>query len=699
MATNKKKTKEKRISKFREKIEMYDYLLASMLAGNSVIEPEEHLNGDEIEIGFSNICSDDMLTKYFLIRQLPLFIDEELFRSIRARCSNPGVRINFYTIAKPHMINWESSEMKNRMYVWENFSKNTADEVSIFKYRANRGKMLLKDSITLSTKYLNMADLDQSRRMFMTYMYVVISAPRDEESIMNMVDSIESFKGYCSANQIKLREIKINMIDWLKALDIFSMKYIKGVTDKISRRIMTDDNIALLGSYKQGAVGDKGIPLAMDVQSMMAIMYNFKEIPDNPENWLIGAETGSGKSYFIKPIIINLLATGKFRGFITDYEGDEYLYLGDFIRAGSVDDVKVFALGVETGNYFEACEIGELTGVEDVDKGLKATSQDFIEAEYRILIKGTDGELTSDEKAVLSLGISMMYEEAGVTEDRSTWKNSKGLRIDNPYRQIKYLVEKRALVDSESGNRLHSVAASIVDSCSIFFEETGSKYGTFRNPISISEIYKAKLSIISFGMKGADKSLEDPVVLALKQLCIAYVSIQISNYCKYVLHCFNFKVWEEFQRWGSAKGSSDIIINTITGGRKRGDVNFIITNDLNAFLDDGNKVTSSLVGNIQNYAIGKIKDLDVRKKLCAKFELEDCLPAINKIAKASKRKKKSRSSMRGSETSARTKDMYDKAFCFLFDNGERAIGKVMLPDAIANSKLLRTSVDINRERE
>ena len=112
--------------------------------------------------------------------------------------------------------------------------------------------------------------------------------------------------------------------------------------------------------------------------------------------------------------------------------------------------------------------------------------------------------------------------------------------------------------------------------------------------MSANELYKAKFIVFSFGMKGATDSATDPTILALKQLSVAYVNIQISNYCKYVRHCFNVKVWEEFQRWGAAQGSSDTISNSITGGRKRGDVNFIITNDLASMLDDSNLLNTKL---------------------------------------------------------------------------------------------------------
>jgi hypothetical protein len=209
-----------------------------------------------------------------------------------------------------------------------------------------------------------------------------------------------------------------------------------------------------------------------------------------------------------------------------------------------------------------------------------------------------------------------MYDAAGVTEEKETWHRSKGLRLHDVYGELKELQESKELVDSDSGNLKHKAVISIVDSASVYFEPGEVKSGSFKQPMSANQLYKAKFIVFSFGMKGADNSATDPTILALKQLSVAYVNIQISNYCKYVRHCFNVKVWEEFQRWGaignssnSSGSSSSIIINTITGGRKRGDINFIITNDLSNILDDTIKINKTLLQNIRLFVRKIVKTL------------------------------------------------------------------------------------------
>ena len=685
-----KGNKIKLLDKIKETLSVYDVVIANLIAGKAIIEPDKSLKYDEISVGFSNICSRDSVSKYFLICSFPLFIDEHIVEEIRSYCRRPGVKINFYSNFNPHKINWDSPEMRNRMQIWEQFSKNTDSSASVFEYRKKRADIKNKENIVLSTRYINSSDLDYDRSTLRGYMYIKVSSGRSEEDILNLIDSIDKLKEYFGRNRIKYKELKINLIDWLKFMSPFSLKNDGKINKDIPYRVVVDDDLAIMRSYKQGAIGKTGQILGMDMDSFMPVLYHFKEDPNAPENWLIAAETGSGKSYLIKPLVFNLLSSKKFDGLIIDYEGDEYTNLGYFIKAGRSEDVAMFGLSMDNGKYFEPCVIADLTGEEEIDRALKKTSIQYIEAMYRIMVKGMKGEFSIEEKKVMSMAISQMYDEALVTEDRNTWKRSKSCRINMVYEQLKYMVENKILTDEQSENKLHKAASKIVDAASIYFEEGESKYGTFREPIEAEEVFNSKLCIISFGMKGASKDLEDPSVLALKQLCVSYLSIQKSNYCKYVKHCFNFKVWEEFQRYGEAEGSSDIILNTITGGRKRGDVNFIITNDLSKFTDKNNKLAQGLVGNVQHYILGKIKAVDTRNDFCKMFELKDCSITLSKIAKANSKKSSVSDELQGGNIG----DAYKHAFCLILEDGSRALLKVLLPKELASSQIFTTGVVI-----
>jgi hypothetical protein len=152
--------------------------------------------------------------------------------------------------------------------------------------------------------------------------------------------------------------------------------------------------------------------------------------------------------------------------------------------------------------------------------------------------------------------------------------------------------------------------------------------------LNAEELYKAKFIIFSFGEKGKTASEMDKVAVQLKQLSVANISNQISNYHKYVRKGLNVKVWEEYQRWGAIPGSSEIIKNVITGGRKRGDINFIITNDLASILDDTDANNRTIRNNITSYAIGKLKDRTIINDFVTKCRLEDLRMPLEEISDA-----------------------------------------------------------------
>lgn len=682
--------KGKRASKRQEKLDMYDMILANLLAGTSIIEPSQKLNNSQIAIGFSNISSEEQLTKYFMISKFPDWLQPRIIDTIRKRCMNDGVKINFYFHAQPHKINWDSPEMKNRMHVWRDFSNEHAGPIDVFDYRTQRGESKTRNRMINSTKYLNVAELDYKRSFMKVYFIITVSAKRDEASLANMADTIKTMKSLCSQSDIKLSELRINMIDWVRAVSPFSLNPLKEVIGKISKRVLTDDILANFNSYKQGRVGTHGVSLGIDILSQTPVMRKFKEDPDGADNWLISAATGGGKSYWIKALLTYLIADG-FVCCVMDYEGDEYTNLANFIRAGNPDDVRIVSMGKGSNVYFDPCEIPDLTGDPKVDNESKESAISFIMSIFRLIVKGMNEEFSKEEERVMSLAISRMYDTAGVTDNKETWYRSRGLRLHDVYNEVKQMVETKELVDNDADNMKHKAAVYIVDAASVYFEPGEAKAGTFKQPMSANELYNAKFIVFSFGMKGAAASSTDPVILGLKQLSVAYVNIQISNYCKYVRHCFNVKVFEEFQRWGEIQGSAETISNGITGGRKRGDVNFIITNDLAAMLDDDNKLCKRLRQNIQNFAIGKIPDSSTRDEFCKKFDQQEIALALDNIAKAHS------AQQTGSQKISGSQSRYKNAFCVVMEDGKKAIVKVKLPPALIKSALFRTGVDIKED--
>lgn len=684
--------KRKKKQSLAEKIDMYDMILANLYAGNSIIEPDQELDNSKIAIGFSNIASEDVIMKYFVINQFPDWMYPHFMDTIRGECILPGVKINFYIYGQPHRIRWDSAEMRNKMSIWRDYAESTSSDVSVFEYRAKRNASLTKDRIIWATKYLNEAELDYKRTVMKVSFVIEISAKRDDESILNLGKSIERYKKICLASDIKTKELRIDMISWIQSLGIFSLQHIREVIGKTPKKIMTDDILANFCSYKQGRVGNNGVCLGVDVLSRVPVLKKFKADPDAPENWLVSAGTGKGKSFFVKALLTWLMADG-FVITVMDYEGDEYPNLANYIKAGNPEDVKIVSMGKGSTVYFDPMEIADLTGDDDIDDDLKESAIAYTLSIFRIINCGVKGKMDRTEERLISTAIKRVYDSVGVTEDKSTWHRSKGLRISMVYDELKEMMESKEFIDESTDNIKHKALVRIVENSSIYFDEGEAKAGTFKHPMPANELFKAKFIVFSFGMKGANSSQTDPVILALKQLSVAYVSIQISNYCKYVRKCFNVKVWEEYQRWGDIEGSGETIGNVITGGRKRGDVNIIITNDLAAMLDDENELNKRLSQNIQSYAIGAIKDKDIRHKFCEKYGLREIEPSLQLIARANSTED---DELQNKRKLAGSGNRYRFSFCIALDNGKKAIVKPMLPAELRNSKIFRAGVDVQQ---
>lgn len=684
----------KRRAKFIQKGEMYDMMMANLMSKDAIIEPETPLDNSQLAIGFSNISSENQITKYYMIKQFPDYLQQKFVQAVRNFCLEPGVKMNFYFYAQPHIINWESAEMRNRMHIWKQYSDDHNKPVDVFAYRNQRGDALVRNRIIMSTKYLNEAELEHKRSYVKVYFIIEISSSRDEQSIVAMQRTISKMKSLFKSSDIKASELRINMIEWLRATDPFCMDISKEISGKLSKKVLTDDLLANFNGYSQGRVGLKGIPIGIDINNGGPVMWKFKEDPNGAENWLVSAVTGGGKSFFIKVLITYFLASN-FVVSVMDYEGDEYDPLANFIRLGNPDDVKVVSMGKGSAVYFDPCEIAELTGDPEIDCDLKKNATNFIMAIFRTIICGVSGEFSIEQEKIMSMAIQRAYDARGVVDnDPETWKRSRNMRLLEIYNEIVDLVDSNYFRQQGSDEK-HNVAVKMKDATSIYFEDGQVKSGIFRRPMSANELYRAKFIVFSFGMKGADPSSIDYTELALKQLSVAYVSIQISNYCKYVQKCFNVKVWEEFQRWikvGDASGNSQgkgssasIIINTITGGRKRGDVNFIVTNDL-AQLIDGSDVSKTLIQNIQHYAIGGIKQDDVRKQFCERCDQRELSYSLEQISIAN-------------SSSSQTSSRYKHAFCVAFDNGKKVIIKTYIPKELLNSKLFKTGVDVKKDED
>ena len=185
-------------------------------------------------------------------------------------------------------------------------------------------------------------------------------------------------------------------------------------------------------------------------------------------------------------------------------------------------------------------------------------------------------------------------------------------------------------------------------------------------------------------MAGKSPETVDATLMALSQLSAANIS-HLRSIFSQAQGLYNFKVWEEFQRWGEFPGSEKTITTALTGGRKLGDVNFIITNAVQKLLDSDR---FGIFGNTTSFAIGAIDDAKTRNELCERLSIPLLKPDLDKIVV--KRGKGAATEDTGANGEEELTSIYDKAFLVRLDKSLVTLTKMVLPESLAKSTIMRT---------
>ena len=488
------------------------------------------------------------------------------------------------------------------------------------------------------------------------------------------------------------------MSDFLKAFSPFSAQLTSRILKQVGNNTLPDEQIARFTNYSQGKIGRSGIMFGTDIHSGYSVYKQIKKSDVDAENILITAETGGGKSYFAKYLIAQLLAYNYFNGTINDIEGFEYIPLANFVSHH--DNVVILNMAEGQGCYYDPFEIS-LTGVESLDNDLFNFCKSFTNTIFRVLIGETLLESNDWAQKIVNNAISLAYSSLGVVDsDSSTWSNTQGYDLFYVYSKFKNLyqecidLEKRKDTTLELHERYKlnpeyiATLDKVVAKLSEYFEpfeNGGIRSDVFRQRVTLSDIVDAKLLINSFGMAGKSADTVDKTQMTLSQISAANISYIRSIFSK-AQGKFNFKVWEEFQRWGQFPGSATTIKTAITGGRKLGDVNFIITNNVKELLDDDR---FAIFDNITTFALGAISSQSTRTRLCEELSVPSLTPELDSIVL-----KKGDAETFESDSMLQSK--YDKAFLICLDKTVSTITKVELPAHVAKSAIFKTGVNINK---
>lgn len=641
----------------------------------------------------------DNVTYLYTIDGYPAQISKDFKEEIRELAYN-NIRISYISLLEPTRIEWSSAKMRSRLRTWQQ-TKKREDEEDVDEFTI-QDKLSTKDSMSHRSKTLYyLADADQRRRrkLFTYRTMVIISGTRGED----FDDVIEKVTTYCSNSAIRLTRVDDSIEEYLRAFSPFSMTMNDSVRNGVGNSTITDEVIARFSSYDQGKVGDGRVYISTDIDSGYPITKEFKKSETQAENYLISAETGGGKSYLVKGLIIQLIADPRINGTINDIEGDEYEPLANYLSA----DMSVVFLNMAegSGSYYDPVEIMEVP-----DKNIAKDMYSLSRSTTHSILSTLMGEVPTGPdywvNNIIRNIVTATYRDVGVSaQDMSTWSNSKGLTLQSVYRKFKSIRGSRTggITGKYSDNEDYKKAMDIVESgLDEYFDPEGSQSHVFTKPISLKEVVDADLVVCSFGMRGRSQSSVDPVQMALSQVSAAHVSHLRSIFSK-MNGKYNFKVWEEFQRWGNFPGSKELINTVLTGGRKMGDINIIATNKLSELL--GQKDKEGLFQNITSFSIGGIADSKIYEDFCERLNIQNMIEELKKIVVPREKTTKKDFSLNedtidddeDDSSSVGGDSKYKYAFLHVLDRSDVAMGKVELPETISDTDLLKTGVEVRRE--
>lgn len=643
--------------------------------------------------GYGTYSGKDDVVYYYTFDGLPselpiAFVDE--FRSV----TRVGVKVSFVSYIEPTVIDWDSPALQNKLKIWKKVSEE-AEDVDEFTFRENVRMLDLDTLRRQSLVYLSSAEIRRKRKLFKYRTMMLISGKRGT----SFDDTIQDCMTVAKNLGITAVRVTEDIGIFLKAFSPMSAEMSEKAKKLVGNTTLTDEVISRFNTYDQGKIGERGIYIGSDIYSGFPVLKIFKKTSETAENILITAETGHGKSFIEKGWIVQLIADPKYTGTIMDIEGFEYLPLADFLSAS--DKVVVLNMAEGQGQYYDPVPI-TLTGIEKLDKDMLNSSIRFSKAILKVLI----GDFKDNKKdsewvsSILSESVSRTYAEAGVSEDMATWDRSRNLTLRDVYDKFMQLYEEAVQYkyDVENGvekpnardnYKLNNSYISAIDSAASSlrtyfetFENGGVNSHIFKQKISLKDLVDAKLVVCSFGLAGKSEADIDLTQLALSQSYAAIISQIRSMYAK-AQGRYNFKVWEEFQRWGRMEGSEAILNSALTGGRKNGDVNFIVTNKVSEMLGEHDKF--GIFQNTTSFAIGAIGDADVRKNLCRALSIEDLAFELDKLVINHKQ---------GSSKVNTVSSIYDKAFLVKLDKSVVSLVKMNLPEELAQSDIFRTGIDL-----
>lgn len=655
----------------------------SQSRGHSTSYPERRYNiystGNSLLSGKNNITVMYSLDAY--PAKLPIGYVGQIREAVKS-----NTRVSFISEFNPTVIDWNDPRMIARLRNYKTMDEDLSGaDIDEYNYRQNIAatdtNYLRKQSIL----YLSESDVKRQRQLFRYRRVMLVSGQRGPA----FDEDLRLIENRCAALGLQMNRVSRNIKGALTTMSPLSKQFSPRVYKDMGNNVIPDEMIARFSDYLQGKIGTSGIYMGTDIDSGDPVLKVFKKSDEDPENILCLAETGWGKSFFIKTILIQLFSKARTIGTIMDIEGFEYLPIAQFMANRS--SVVQLNMGEGRGAYFDPVEIvyNEGSSLDEAADSFSDTTS-FTTSLFNTLL----GDMGNHSWAstIVSEAVAGLYTSLGITaDDPQTWIKSKGLTIFDVYRRIReeqVRVAKKVEEDYRSEDEDYLKTLTLIrGKLSQYFEPDGARRYVFSHRVTLDDIQKAKLVVCSFGMASKTPEQVDPVQMGLVQISAANISRIRSLYAK-SQGLFNVKVWEELQRWKSFPGSASILTTSVTGGRKLGDISFILSNDPTMFM--GNNDTMGLFNNITSFMIGNINDAETRKEIVRRLNVEPLLADLTRLSTESG----DTESFNSENVDVSLESPYRRAFLTRLDHSVTSMNKVRVPSSIAKSDLLKTGSSV-----
>lgn len=638
---------------------MYTDIIAKKIL-NGIEHTPVSLADDELQVEYNVVYTKKSISAYYVIKMLPKYVPRAMYQLMRNAviANSPSIYtgVNFKQILVPHEIDWTSSEMKDRQRVFQLWEKELDKDSEEFQDKGADDEKYFQAWRRDSWKYIQRQEVNFNKLINMETVVELYVLGTNKQSREQLEKSCKNFENLCSNPDYSVKYSRVNSIltDLLEYLSPTTHNINNKASRTISNRILDTSIFSKLTSYAPGVLPTGEIFMGIDISTGNPVYKDFIRSHGQAENIGILGETGSGKSVISKDVLLHF-RFARYNQIILDAEGE---YKKIVTECGGVN----LDISKGTGLYFDTIEIGEPTGIPEIDASLYHEARLATLGFFNTLANPLKG-MTDVELKLFNDAYDALLQTIGIKEnDSSTWKLSSQLSVKHIYEVLKLMKS----TDYPSELRI------FIDKLAKFFEPTGIYSYMFKQRVSLQDIIthsdgKPTLLNIILNLDSDDKfNAEKDFESVLKQTTALYLVILLSNYFK-SLRQFTTLYIEEYQRYRSA-GLQQLVVLATTGNRKRNVITVILSNAPRVLLGSDKEFAKAVADNINTVYIGKIKSKAV-DLVAEAFGLENCVDILNTLSNDEK---------------------YQHTFLLKMDGGQTTLVKHFIPQHIIRSGLFES---------